>query len=239
MKGSCLTRPRFDNLLITCEHASNATAGFARAFRGKREVLDTHRAWDPGALVLARDLAREFKAPLRAGKFTRLLIDLNRRETSGGVFSEFTPEPAQDALLAFHRKWRKALLADVRKLTSGARLLHVSCHSFTPELNGEVRKADVGLLYDPQSKLEKSTADAWLANIRESEPGLRVRRNYPYKGTADGVTSWLRSELPKTRYAGFEIELNHSFSTEPAREWSDIREVLSDCIRASMNARGS
>ena len=36
-------------------------------------------------------------------------------------------------------------------MSRGRRVIHISSHSFTPELNGKVRRADVGLLYDPGS----------------------------------------------------------------------------------------
>jgi hypothetical protein len=37
---------------------------------------------------------------------------------------------------------------------------------------------------------------------------LRVRRNYPYLGTADGLVSFLRKEFSSELYIGIEIELN-------------------------------
>jgi predicted N-formylglutamate amidohydrolase len=229
-----LTPPRFDALLVTCEHAGNAVGSRAAAFRGQPDVLRTHRAWDPGAAVLARELAAACHAPLHEGQFTRLLIDLNRRENSKAVFSSYTPLDARGQLLEFHRNWRAAVLADALRLSRRGRLLHVSCHSFTPEMHGEVRNAEIGLLYDPRRALEKRTADAWHAALREALPGARVRRNYPYKGISDGVTSWLRRELPATRYAGFELELNQSFAAKPAREWKATREAVISVVHKSL-----
>ncbi|MCA8914402.1 MAG: N-formylglutamate amidohydrolase [Planctomycetes bacterium] len=225
-----MTPPRFDQLLITCEHASNATGTYPFA---NRPVLSTHRAWDPGALTLARELAKAAGVQAHTGKLTRLLIDLNRREGSKGTFSEYTPEAGRAALLAYHRNWRSAVLADARRLAAKGRLLHVSCHSFTPELHGEVRNAEIGLLYDPRRKLEKATADAWHAELCESLPALRIRRNYPYRGTSDGVTTWLRREIGR-RYAGFEIELNQSFAAKPPRDWADVRRALIAAIQHTL-----
>ena len=34
-------------------------------------------------------------------------------------------------------------------MARGRRVIHISSHSFTPELDGKVRSADVGLLYHP------------------------------------------------------------------------------------------
>jgi predicted N-formylglutamate amidohydrolase len=215
---------------VTCEHASNAVpARWRKSFAADRTVLDTHRAWDPGAVILARELAAKFNASLHEGKFTRLLIDLNRREQSKAAFSAFTPEPAKPELLAFHHAWRESVAADAA--TQKGRLLHVSCHSFTPELRGQVRNAEIGLLYDPRRKLERATADAWHKSLTTVLPGMRIRRNYPYKGVSDGITTWLRRKLPPTRYAGFEIELNQSFAARPPEQWTTVRQAIIEIVR--------
>jgi predicted N-formylglutamate amidohydrolase len=230
-----LTRPRFDALLITCEHASNAVPKRWRpAFRGKPEVLNTHRAWDPGAATLARELAKHFSAPLHEGVMTRLLVDLNRRAKSPNLHSSFTPPEARAELAAYHGSWRAAVLADARKLLKRGQLLHVSCHSFTPALKGETRNAEIGLLYNPAHRSEKNTADHWHAMLTSAMPELRIRRNYPYRGISDGITTWLHRQLKGNRYTGFEIELNHSFSAKPPAHWRNIRDAIRDVISGSL-----
>ena len=68
-----------DSFLITCEHGGNRVpAPYRRLFRGRRALLDSHRGYDPGALVMARALAAAFTAPLVTSTVSRLLIDLNR-----------------------------------------------------------------------------------------------------------------------------------------------------------------
>jgi predicted N-formylglutamate amidohydrolase len=222
-----LTPPTFDALLVTCEHASNAVpARWRAAFAAHQPVLKTHRAWDPGATLLARELAAELNARLHQGEMTRLLIDLNRRENSRSAFSAFTPQDARDALFAYHRKYRDAVLRDALRLKG--RLLHVSCHSFTPELKGEIRNAEIGLLYDPRVKLERATANAWHAALAAALPDMRIRRNYPYKGISDGITTWLRKQ--RKNYAGFEVELNQAFCAASASSWSAVRRAIVESI---------
>jgi predicted N-formylglutamate amidohydrolase len=87
-------------------------------------------------------------------------------------------------------------------------VLHFAVHSFTPVLRGETRAKDVGLHYDPSRGPERSAAIAWQRQLRESHPDLRVRRNAPYRGNADGLTTALRRERSARRYVGIEIELN-------------------------------
>ena len=56
---------RFGAILITCEHGGNQVPARWRArFRGAGAVLSSHRGWDPGALGVARTLAKALGAPL-------------------------------------------------------------------------------------------------------------------------------------------------------------------------------
>ena len=87
-------------------------------------------------------------------------------------------------------------------------MLHFSVHSFTPVLNGEVRNADAGFLYDPKRKGEKEICLYLQKYLAEQVPGVRVRRNYPYLGISDGLTKQMRMRYPEKKYLGIEIEVN-------------------------------
>lgn len=218
----------FDACVITCEHATNAVpVRWREPFAGSGDVLDSHRGWDPGALVMARDFARALKAPLLAGQVSRLLVDLNRRETARAVFSDFArqlePEQRLALLNNYHRPYRVAVLDAVRDARN---VLHLSCHSFTPVLNGSTRRAEIGLLYDPARPREAEFCRAWRAGLRLAMPSLRVRRNYPYHGTSDGITSWLREKLDGARYVGIELELNQAFAAQTPMAWARVRRAL-------------
>src|SRR5690606_12600429 len=89
-------------------------------------------------------------------------------------------------------------------------VVHLSCHSFTPELNGLVRNADIGILYNPKNLTEKLFAISLKRQINQLEPSLKVRFNYPYLGTSDGFTVYLRHKF-KEHYAGIELEVNQKF----------------------------
>ena len=41
-----------------------------------------------------------------------------------------------------------------------------------------------------------------------------MRRNAPYRGDTDGLTTALRRELPEGRYLGLELELNQALLAE-------------------------
>ena len=79
------------SLLITCEHGGNRIPPRYRPlFRGFEALLQTHRGFDPGALTMARELAKAFKAPLFVSTVSRLLVDLNRSIGHPRLYSEAT-----------------------------------------------------------------------------------------------------------------------------------------------------
>lgn len=206
-------------VLVTCEHGGNRVPAEWRAlFQGHDALLRSHRGWDPGALAAARVMARALSAPLVASRTTRLLVDLNR--ASGRAWSPLSrplPRRQREGILQAHwRPYREAVESRVSThVQAGQAVLHVSMHSFTPVLDDVARNADVGLLYDPSRGAERAVADAWAHAIRQLAPALRVRRNYPYLGIADGLATHLRRRFDGERYAGIELELNQALATGP------------------------
>jgi len=62
------TAVQVPRLVISCEHAGHRVpAAYCAAFAGAEPLLRTHRGWDPGALVLARQMAGALGAPLLCG----------------------------------------------------------------------------------------------------------------------------------------------------------------------------
>jgi predicted N-formylglutamate amidohydrolase len=228
-----------DAFVITCEHGGNRIpARYQRLFRGRRALLDSHRGYDPGALVMARALAAAFKAPLVISTISRLLVDLNRSIGHPQLFSATTrgaPAALRATILDEHyRPYR----AEVERLVGQAvarrrRVIHISSHSFTPELDGKVRRADVGLLYHPGRQGEALLCAGWKAALSAVAPELRVRRNYPYAGSGDGLTSHLRRRFPPGAYVGVELEVNQSIVVKTGRRWTALRSALIDSLRAA------
>jgi len=228
-----------DCFLITCEHGGNRIpAGYRPLFRGHEALLDSHRGYDPGALVMARELARAFGAPLVASTVSRLVVDLNRSIGHPRCFSTATrgaPRSLRAEIVERHylpyRTEVERLVG--RSVSRGRRVIHVASHSFTPELDGRVRSADVGLLYDPGRHTEVDLCARWKASLLEMAPQLRVRRNYPYAGKGDGLTRYLRMHFPPGAYVGIELEVNQGIVLAAGRRWPRLRRVLIDSLRAA------
>ena len=219
-------------LVITCEHGGcGVPALYANLFAGHEALLQTHRGWDPGALVMAQALARALNARLFYATTTRLLIDLNRSIGHRQLHSEITrslPVAMRREMAARHyRPYRDDVESAVARLiAAGKQVVHVASHSFTPELDGVVRQADVAWLYDPQRPGECLLASQWLAALTRRRPDMKLRRNYPYQGKGDGLTSLLRSRHSPSSYVGIELEVNQRFFIADGSAWDRLREDI-------------
>jgi len=222
-------------LLLTCEHAGNRVPPqYARLFEGAADVLASHRGWDPGALPLARLLARELQRPLLTVSWSRLLVESNRSATNPRIWSEFTRNLPPEVRETILERWWRPHRQSVEQAVAGAiemghRVIHIAVHSFTPELDGEVRNADFTLLYDSRRTREAEFCRRWFASLHRHAPDLRLRSNYPYRGTADGLTTWLRRRHPGNRYLGIELEVNQA--QVALKTWRRFQRHIADSLR--------
>ena len=223
--------PQTWRVLTTCEHAGNSVpASFAKCFQGRMRVLSTHRAFDPGASELA-DAFQSLSDDSIRSNVTRLLIELNRSPGHPRWFSEYTrqlTERERQQLVTRHYQPFRQFVVDwiERHVEQADGVLHLSLHTFTPVLRGIRRKADIGLLYDPQRDLERHFARAWQQSLRNLRPDLVVRRNYPYQGRADGHTTSLRRRFPATHYIGLELEVNQKWPRRSGKAWQTMQTDL-------------
>lgn len=224
-------------LMLTCEHASNnLPAVFKNAVPAEilktHRAYDIGAVQVFRKLV--KFAKPEFYCE---GKYSRLFVDLNRTLTNKSAFSDFykqleardkaAAEKAKAQATAYWTEYRAAIenfveaalrhgsLRSFNKLsgpstssgTSKPSIVHLGIHSFTPVLNGKVRNTDIGILYDPSRPQERAYANVIKAEIKRLYPTMKVRFNYPYKGSSDGLTTTLRKKFG-ARYAGIEIEIN-------------------------------
>ena len=112
-------------------------------------------------------------------------------------------------------------------------VIHTSSHSFTAELDGRVRGADVGLFHHPGRRGETEMWARWKESLAASAPELRVRRNDPYAGKGDGLTSHLRRRFAHTDYVGIELEINQGIVLAAGRRWIELQRILTDSLSAA------
>jgi len=231
---------RTDHVLITCEHGGNRIPPRYRPlFAGFEALLHTHRGYDPGALGLARELAEALAAPLFFSTTSRLLIDLNRSVGHPSLYSEATrsaPVTVRREILEKHYlPYRDEVEAHIAAaIARGSRVIHLASHSFTPVLDGEVRNADIGLLYDPARPGEVELCRRWQARLQAQARELKVRRNYPYTGRSDGFTAYLRRRFPAGVYVGIELEINQKHVLHGGRRWRTLQDLVIEALHPAM-----
>ena len=230
-------------LVITCEHGGNRIPGpYRDLFRTHRALLQTHRGFDPSALIMAKELATRFSVPLVASTVSRLLVDLNRSIGHPRLYFEATrnepTEVRQLILKHYYQPYRAHAERLVRQaIVDHGHVIHLSSHSFTPELDGKVRIADIGLLYDPDRPSEADLCERWKAALKVCAPNLSIRRNYPYAGKGDGLTAWFRQRLSPSAYVGIELEINQKHIIRAGRHWIELSKVIIESLRMALASR--
>lgn len=224
------------NLIISCEHGGNKIPKrYLSLFKNKVALLNSHRGWDQGALILAKKIALDLSTPLFYSTTSRLLIDLNRSLHHPKLFSEFSKTvddiTRQKIINSIYIPYRNEIVEHIKKLKSATTpMLHLSIHSFTNKLDDIERTADIGLLYDPEKLFEKDFCKRLKTSLEQAFPHLIVRCNYPYRGNADGFTTYLRRRFNEKDYAGVEIEINQKHIINNNETWLMIKKKLGNLI---------
>ena len=225
-------------LVLTCEHGGNdIPTKYLPLFADAQETLKSHRGFDLGALDLFHQLSK-LAYFSQSSTISRLLIELNRSLGRPKLFSEFTKDLSQQVKLELFDSYYFPYRTEVEKkiselIAKGEEMLHLSVHSFTPVWKGESRNADIGLLYDPSKAGEKAFCKNFKQQLLLQSSGLKIRYNYPYLGTADGFTTYLRERFPKN-YSGIELEVNQKWASQNKMDSglkASIFNALEICIK--------
>lgn len=205
-------------LILTCEHGGNKIpTKFRPYFTNTSTCLTTHRGYDWGALDMFSHLEPLAKCSAQQ-TVSRLLVEMNRSLEHPELFSEFSKnmssEEKREVLETYYLPYRTKIEDTIKNcIEIGRPVLHLSIHSFTPVLNGETRNIDIGLLFDPNRSMEKEFCGKLKIQCQKRLPDLKIKMNYPYLGTDDGLTTSLRKLFP-TNYMGIELEFNQKFSVK-------------------------
>lgn len=218
-------------LVISCEHAVDSVPKeFLHLFKPFHALLNSHRGIDFGAFVIAQYLQEQLSCDFIQAHTTRLLIDCNRSLNHSSCFSEVTrdlPFTEKELIInQYYLPFREQVTAAIKThVAEGSAVWHLSIHSFTPVMDNIERTADIGLLYDPKRFGEKQLAKQWQKEIKTIAPEMRVRMNYPYKGTSDGFTTALRKQFSAAEYVGIEVESNQALTKE-SQSLNKIKNLL-------------
>jgi predicted N-formylglutamate amidohydrolase len=175
-------------LLLLCDHAANALPDGYDGLGLRPALFQTHIAYDIGAAHVTRALAEAYGAAAVLGRWSRLLIDLNRgaddptlvmKLSDGSLIPGNARADAAEVarrIRDYHRPYHQAITREIDRLGSPTLL---SFHSFTPSWKGRPRPWEVGVLWDKDGRLARPLM------ARLNEAGFVVGDNEPYSGALE------------------------------------------------------
>jgi predicted N-formylglutamate amidohydrolase len=182
-------------LVVICEHAGNRVPPPLRLPPEDRPWLASHWGYDIGIAEVARALIAAFRGVGVFAEFSRLVCDPNRpwddptcilTEVEGTTLRLNRDLDAAARRLrqeAFYEPYHRAVDELLRRrLDLGRDSTLVALHSFTGRLGDEVRRMEVGVLFDDD---QQRLGEAVAAEI--AGEGLATALNEPYSGK-DGFT---------------------------------------------------
>ncbi len=225
------------DMVLVCEHASNRIPQALQGLGLGEAARNSHVAWDPGALALAKLLSAAFDAPLVAARISRLVYDCNRppeAEAAMPAKSEQFDIPGNQAIssrehqarvVEVYDKFSAALTGVIAgKSAQGKTPVLVTIHSFTPVYYGQHRAVEIGVLHD----VDEGLASRILGAVGPQHP-LKIERNQPY-GPKDGVTHTLQIHGIANNIPNVMIEVRHDLLTSP-QAVETIAETLEDLLQ--------
>ncbi|WP_425523149.1 N-formylglutamate amidohydrolase [Microvirga splendida] len=203
-------------ILLICEHASNHLPARYGTLGLGPDALESHIAWDPGALGVARELSRLLDASLIHATVSRLVLDLNREPSAPDsiwTLSERTTIPGNLDLDAAEQAYRVRevydafhdavdAFADARHAAGQIGAI-VSIHSFTPVYRDVPRPWQVGLIFNRDERYARHVE----AGLRQ-DPALTVGMNEPYS-PADRVFHTLERHAERRGLPPLMIEIRN------------------------------
>lgn len=227
---------RTSAIILSCDYAAgHVPRRFQYLFADKTEVLQSSQAYDRGLRPVARHLAALLNCPWERNGISRLLIDtkLSRRHVLFSPFTHALEEPDKQHLIAtYYIPYRYRVFKRIQQqIAEGHQVLHLALSSFPKEKKGEPINVDIDIAYDPHRLAEKELAARWLESLH-AQTDWHIRRNFPLRGCADGITTWLRHRFTAEDYLGLGVAFNeHLLDTDSPDTTFRISEILAEMFQ--------
>ncbi|QDT60761.1 N-formylglutamate amidohydrolase [Stieleria bergensis] len=150
-----------------------------------------------------------------------------------------TWSPQQQAFLiqSIYQSYRQRLESQLSALIDNdSPVLHLSVRTFPGKRNGEPYRTDVGLLYDTKRALESALCYDWVYECYEETINLKLRRNYPRRGSAESITKAMRRLFGELQYLGVEVWLNQSWAGRDSVRRQEALAALGTSLQAVWQA---
>ena len=230
-------------LLFCCDHASNLIPKKYNKLGLDKTVLNSHIAFDIGAKKLTKVLSKRFNTSAILGKYSRLLIDLNREENHKNLIPEnsdgvivpsninLTTKDYQYRINQFHNPYHTKLSYELQKMDKlfFCKTALICIHSFTPLLKNKIKRPwEIGLLYRKDESLYKPIIHSLKMNN-----SFKIGKNKPYSGFDDvNYTMTTHGEKSKRPFISIEIR-NDIFEENNIKNYKKLLRNISEAIFCS------
>lgn len=226
--------------LVVCEHASNRIPAALDNLGLSDEAAQSHIAWDPGALGVARALLRDLPAVLVEGAISRLVYDCNRPPEAASAVPEcseiyrifgntdLSPADRDRRVRAVYEPFSAAVAEQIGLHRTTLKLM-VTVHSFTPVYDGNRRTVEIGVLHGMDDRFAK--------RMMQNQPGdgaYDIRLNEPYDAS-DGVAHTLDAQGARNALLNVMIEVRNDLIETPVQQ-EQMGAYLSRWIGATLLA---
>jgi predicted N-formylglutamate amidohydrolase len=238
-------------LLLLCDHASNALPDAYGRLGLPEAEFRRHIAYDIGAAMVTRSMARRLGATAILTGFSRLLIDPNRgpddptlvmKLSDGAVVpanAKVTQSEVAERIRLFHEPYHTAIAAWLDEAARAGEVpAIVSMHSYTPSWKDVARRWQAALLWDKDPRLA-----APLIAALEAE-GVVVGDNEPYDGALENDTMYRHGTMRGLPHALIEVRQDLISDESGAEEWAErlarvLTPILDDPALARVEYYGS
>lgn len=233
------------DILILCDHASAALPSKYDTLGLPATEFHRHIAYDIGCAEVVRVLASHLNCPAILGRYSRLLVDLNRGPDDPTIVMKLSDgsvipanadvdrfrdgEEFQTRIAHYHEPYHSAVDAQIKSALAQDHVpVVISIHSFTPFWRGKARQWHAGVLWDKDPRLAMPLLRA-LADQEE----LSVGDNEPYGGFLKGDTLYRHCTKIGLPHALLEIRQDLIDTEKGQAEWADrLARILPDLIAA-------
>ena len=225
-------------ILLVCEHATNFIPARFKDLGLTPTQLQSHIAWDPGAIETAEAMAKMLDAPLISATVSRLIYDCNRPPESATAMPltsenqiipgnvDLSEASKKQRVAHYYRPFETALSERVALM---GKPLIITVHSFTPVFLGEQRQVEIGVLHD----IDRRFADAFLQQT-SLDARFNIQRNQPYAAT-DGVTHTLKHHAVARGLANVMFEIRNDLIVS-ALQQQQMAAYLANHINVALDA---
>ena len=207
-----------NQILIIADHASNYLSKENNKLGLSDFYLNQHIAFDLGVKELSLDLSNRLKCKVIQGKYSRLLIDLNRDLTDPTVIPEIVDRKIIPGNIGLSKSELRLRVKKIynkyhheidQTIKNKKVKVILSLHSFNPIFKNKRRTLEFGIL----SNEDKNLSSIIINQLKLQK--LNVGDNKPYSGNLIGDSMYrhgLRNKLPHAL-----IEVRNDLLSNPTK----------------------